>query len=302
MATRKANTQPLPAAGPIVAVPVTDVLVTAPDTSALTGTYTTELLPQANLIVNSDETYAAAKMLYVKAKQYISNVESLLANAKKTAHEAHKALTTLENSMCEPGRAIQAHLTTQILAYEDHKRRLAEEETRRIAAEMEAERRRLEAIALEEHRKKEEAARAEAARIAAEQEAERQAKLAALEAEELAPWEIEDAMAVVEHQQAATYQPPIPVYVPPPPPPPAPITVAPALPFVAGGANSRFKPWQAEVVDFHALVKAAAADPSLLVFLEANLPALNKKAVEHGEELQNVIPGVRAKRDRIMGL
>ena len=72
------------------------------------------------------------------------------------------------------------------------------------------------------------------------------------------------------------------------------VTVAKATPIVSGIA--RASRWEAEVVDFHALVKHVAANPTEVVLLLANTSVLNKMAGIHKGQLR--VPGVVAKEIR----
>lgn len=65
----------------------------------------------------------------------------------------------------------------------------------------------------------------------------------------------------------------------------------------AKGVSTR-EHWVAVVTDFHSLVKAAAKDKSLLPYLQANQPALNKRAAADRQTLK--IPGVLARNDAIV--
>jgi hypothetical protein len=243
------------------------VTVTAPDTTEIERAYQTTLSPIQNFTVTSDDDYVLAKQYFTQAKGFISSVEDRFREAKSAANKAHKAITTLEGSLIQPGKQIAARMQSEILRWEDVKKAEARAEQARLQREQEEQ--------------------ARIAREAALKSAE-EARLAALD--DLAPWEIEDAKAVIEQTEAAI----------PEPPPMVPVHVVPNIPVVFGGPTTRAKPWAAEVFDFPALVKAAAANPALLEFLEPKMPTLNTKARELGADLENVVPGVRGVQGRTL--
>lgn len=73
---------------------------------------------------------------------------------------------------------------------------------------------------------------------------------------------------------------------------------APVAPIVQPAGISHRVMWKAEVGNLHELVKAAAADASLLPYLLPNMPSLNQLARGTGGEFN--IPGVRAISENIV--
>lgn len=122
-------------------------------------------------------------------------------------------------------------------------------------------------------------AKAEAARIAREEAAAEQARLAAEAREAEQAGDIDTAIDRTFGAQLAAI--------------PAPV----AAPTQVAGISHRTV-WSAEVGNLHELVKAAAADASLLPYLLPNMPALNQLARGTGGEFN--IPGVVAVSENVV--
>ncbi len=242
------------------------VTVSAPDTTELVKAYTDEILPLSKFTITNNQQYVEANALWTKAKGFRSRVEDLFKAAKSAAHQAHKAITSLESQLIAPADQIAAHMQNEILRWQREQERLRREEEARIAEEQ----RRI--------------AEAEAARIAAER---------AKAIEELPPWEQEDFLAANPEPAPAAI-----VEI-------APVRLPSAVPTIIGGPSTAKKPWEARLKDFKALVIAAgkraeAGDESLLEFLDFNQVAANKKARELGADLGKVIPGVEGHQEEIL--
>tara|TARA_R110000868_G_scaffold72223_1_gene210756 strand:+ start:5023 stop:5832 length:810 start_codon:yes stop_codon:yes gene_type:complete len=253
-----------------------DVIVTAPDVQGLVADYSTQILPFSTFRIVDAASYVQAKRNWSTAKTFSDRVEAMFADSKKKAYAAHKAITGLESQLLAPVKAVMKVANDEILRFE------AEEKAARIKAEQEEFRRRQ--AAAEAERQQQIAAMEEQRRLAAAQAEE--------DAEELPPWMTASAAAQPAHIELAIPLPP-PVEV-------EPVRFLSTLPEVFGGPVSKNKPWQAQVFDLDAFWEAAYKDKTLRVFFEVDQPALNKKAREHGADLEKVIPGVRGVQEQTL--
>jgi hypothetical protein len=210
--------------------------------------------------VTDDASCVVAKSHNSLAKDYLGVVNTIFEEPVSAANKIHKFLTGLRGQLSAKAEAVDKHTRQQVSAY-----------LKRIEDERLALQRRLQAEA--------DAKAAEAAR--AQREAiERKRK------EELAnamPWEIEAVAAKVAEPVEVK-----PAFVPS-------VYVAPTA--APTGIATRNKPWTYELESLHELVKAAAADPTLLEALQINDKYLKMKAREMGESLGKRFPGVKGVRE-----
>lgn len=257
---------------------------TTPETTALT-------VPEAAQAVRiADETLAIAKEysidsqpMYEAAGEELRDIATKIKKLEETRLSLTRPLdeskrrimdlfrgplTTLEQAQ----GLLKSGMATFHAAEQDRIRR--EREAAEAAARAERER-----LAREQAEAQAAAARAAeeaaAAAAAGDHEAAAAAEAAAAEAAEAA----EAAQAEAELAEIA--------------PPPAVLAEAPK----AAGISAR-KNWKADVTDLAALVKAAAAAPSLLVYLQANTVTINQVAKALKAECR--IPGVRVYAEDII--
>jgi hypothetical protein len=250
--------------------------VNPPDVTALVIDYNTKIRPLASYRVASNDDYVVAKKHWADAKQWVELVKTELNPACALAYSVHQAFTGLRAALMEPGEAVMEHMGGQVLAWEA-----------KVEAERKAEEARIQREADARHR-------AEVARI----EAENQRLLDIATASSDCPWEDDDELSdeLVSAVEMVLS-----------PPPPEPIRLPSALPTVIGGPRSKDNPLSAECFDFHALIiecgKRLSQDPkdmSLVEFLEFAQVNGNRKARELGPDLEKVVPGVRAVRERTL--
>ena len=152
------------------------VMVQAPDTQALVKTYTEEILPLSKYKIETAEQFIQANLDWNKAKQFSAQIDELFDKPCKLAYQAHKALTSLRESLKAPAVQIAGHVGGEILRYGDEQKRLRKAEEARLQAiedaRVKAEQQALQAIADAER------ARAEAERAAA--------------VADLQPWEVDE--------------------------------------------------------------------------------------------------------------
>lgn len=80
-------------------------------------------------------------------KKVRRNIADFFSEAKRAAHQAHRAICTAENTMAEPVEAAIREAERKAIAWDTEQRRLQAEAERKAREEAEKERRRLEAIA-----------------------------------------------------------------------------------------------------------------------------------------------------------
>jgi hypothetical protein len=245
------------------------------------------LVEQAKaLVVNDQQSYAAAVELAEGCGKLIDTAEQALRPSVKKAYDAYKSMLGVLQGVIDPAGEAKKLAGGKAATWKrEEERKSAEERLRREEAarqehllrlrEAEEERRRMQALADAEAA---EAAKAAAAKLAAEISYATQQGATQ-----------DELLAIVE--TPLDVPPPVQVYVPPPrfvppPPPPKPVSV--------GGESGRVT-WKAEVVDEFALIKAVAAGTVDRSVLSVNLSALNK-LVSITKERTN-IPGVRAFED-----
>jgi hypothetical protein len=227
------------------------------------------LLVAQAFTIDSPEVYEAAGAELRDIATRMKRLEDARLSITRPMDEAKKAVMALFAKPLETLQKADGVLRASMLTW-----KRAEDE--RIARERaEAER-----IAREER---------EAAQRAAAEAAARAAELAAqannsAEAEDAAREAAAQAEAAAEEAALAEVAPP-------------PVVAEPTA--KAAGVASR-KVWKAEVVDFAALVKAAAQDPTLLAYLEVNTTALNGVAKAMKDAAR--IPGVRVYADETLAV
>jgi len=210
---------------------------------------------QAKLIIVRDQTtLSKANEFFLIIRQLRKEVAEGYDDLIKKAHEAHKLALAKKAKYEAPLIEAETYLNGQVTAYhqEIEKRRRQEEEMARQRAIKEE----------MERRKKE--------------EEDRLAQAAALE--EVGA--VEEAQAIIDETIEENSK-PVEVYTPPPETPKARLD-----------GMTIVKYWSAEVTDLRALVKAVAEGKQPLVYLQANMPPLNRQAESLKEELR--IPGVKA--------
>ena len=250
------------------------VMVQAPDTQALVKTYTEEILPLSKYKIETAEQFIQANLDWNKAKQFSAQIDELFDKPCKLAYQAHKALTSLRESLKAPAVQIAGHVGGEILRYGDEQKRLRKAEEARLQAiedaRVKAEQQALQAIADAER------ARAEAERAAA--------------VADLQPWEVdEETLPVVPERVVIQVA------------PAAPVRLASNVPQVLGGPRMVDKPWSAVVTDPVALLKWIIEAPEeRLIYVEFCGPQLNRKAKELGADLERIIPGVKAEREQTL--
>lgn len=253
-----------------------DVIVTAPDVQGLVADYSTQILPFSTFRVVDAATFVQANQHWTTAKGFVDRITRAFADSKAKANAAHKAITGLEKQLTTPAQAVADHCKAEIIRYNK------EQDQIRIAAEQ-AEFRRRQAAA-EAERQQQIAAMEEQRRLAAAQAEE--------EAEEQPPWMFASAATeLIQAELAIPLPPPVEV---------EPVRFLSTVPQVFGGPALKNKPWQAQVFDLDAFWEAAYKDKTLRVFFEVDQPALNKKAREHGADLEKVIPGVRGVQEQTL--
>lgn len=277
MATKK-NTTPAPVQALLIIDTPQPVTVSAPDVTALITEYTEVILPMNSYRITTPEEFVLANRHWSAAKDYVDRVEILLSSAKKTAHAAHKAITTLETQMTAPGRQIADYMHKEILRWNAEQEAIVRENERQMRLADEARRR-------EEQREQQEAQDAERQRAIAE----RQAAL-----NDIPEWE--------RDEETTAALPVVPASVIVPLAPPVPIRLPSAVPQVIGGPQIVDKPWSGHVTDPAAFLRWILESPEdrISTFIEFRIPALNTKAKEFGADLGRVIPGTEGRREQTL--
>lgn len=211
-------------------------------------------------VVDSHEMFELAGEQLRQVKSLQKRIEETRFSMTRPIDAAKQAVMKFWRPFEEQAAATESALKSKMLAFQRETERQRREELERVRRE-------------EEARRAEDLRQAEAAAAAARADAEK-----AIEAGDIAAAE-ESAQAadVIEQQAALVADSPIIV---------APITAA----AKAAGISTRDN-WKAEVIDFAALVKAAAERPDLLALLKPDESALRKMAgaLKSGA----AIPGVR---------
>ena len=235
------------------------IVIQRPDTSDLPVVSFQTILA---LRVTDDKTCTQATEAVRMAKGYISAVKAKFEKVVALAFATHRSLTGMQNEFTAPAEAVEKHCRKEI---EDYLARKKREEL---------------AMQAKLQREAEERAKAEA-------EAKRQAEIQAVQeaADDVAPWEQEEAQAKVAEIAAK----PLVVETPQ-------VVLCPVAPQVEGLGTRKGKPTY-EVTDFAALVRAAAANPALLDYLQVNDAMVKAKLKTVGEKIGDFIPGITFKRD-----
>lgn len=226
------------------------------------------LLVAQSFIIDSPEVYEAAGVELREIAGRMKRIEEARLSITRPMDAAKKAVMDLFAKPMETLQQADKALRASMLAW---KRAEDERIARERAAAEAAARAERERIEREEREARERAAALAAqgdAEAAAQAEAEAEAAAEAVALAEVAPPVVVEAVAKVE------------------------------------GVATR-KVWKAEVVDFSALVKAAAAglergDATLLAYLEANTTALNGVAKAMKDAAR--IPGVRVYADETLAV
>ena len=256
----------------------TQIILTRPDTSSLPALNADAMLA---LRVIDDATKAQAIANAKSAKTFIGLVEGLFKRSVDAAFAAHRELTALRGTFTATATQVDQHCRKEIAAYDERLEQARLKLQRELQAKAEAEAR--------------ERAEAERQRQIAEAQARAQeaAKLASEAVADLAPWELEDAEAVVAQAQAevdAIAAAPLVVE--------APQIVVPQAPAI-GGSGSRASALKYKVVDIHLLIQAAVQNPALADYLEVNDTMVKAKLKTVGEKLGAFLPGLETYRDRV---
>lgn len=236
-----------------------------PETQALEEAFTVEISALKDFRVTDQMTCGQAAIHLAAVKGWKRGAEGIFDRFCEIFHYVHKWGTTRRAALAGQADPVIAHLTGQILGWEDAER----ERVRQEQAEFDRKRR---------------AYDAEQARILAEQqrlEAERAAALAAQ------PAAVKDLFGDDEPEVLPVA--PVPAIAPPLPPRPAQT----ALPV----GQTRNLPYHAVMADYPAFIRWVAEDPEQRgQFAPADMPSLNK--VARAMETNINVPGVRAERDR----
>lgn len=237
------------------------------------------LLVAQAFTIDSPEVYAAAGEELREIAGRMKRLEEARLSITRPMDAAKKAVMDLFAKPLETLQQADKTLRASMLTWKRAEDERIARERAAAEAAARAERERI------EREEREARARAEEARRAAEQAAtaEEEDRARELEAEAAA-----QAQAAAEAVALAEVAPPV---------------VFEAAPKAEGVATR--KVWKAEVVDFAALVKAAAAalergDATLLAYLEANTTALNGVAKAMKDAAR--IPGVRVYADETLAV
>lgn len=282
MATKKnTNTETALLPAELVVAAPAAVTVAAPATETLVKDFNTLILPlwrkYQGQTIQSPEDYVIWNKDWSTLREFSANIDKLFETPCAEAYNAHRALTGMRGG---------------IKAYPDQAAKIVGDEIMRYSEE--AERKRLAAQRAEEARQA-----AEHARLVREAEAAAQAERDRLAAEraaaiaEIPEWEIDEATLPSEPET---------VTVAPVIPPPAPVRLPSTVPVVMGGPKLTDKPYEAVITDPVALLKWVLENPDerIPLYVSFNMPALNRKCVEHETRIYSVIPGVEAHRGQIL--
>lgn len=244
------------------------------------------------LQIDSDDAYEIAGIEAQAVNKFAKELEDHRFSITRPMDEAKKRAIELFRPSLEKANTIVQRLSRKMADYETKKRREREEAERKAreeaAAEAARQREEAERIRREAERQAREAREAaEAARRRAQEAADAEAAREAAEAEKAAQRAADEAAAAnieaTAVEQAADLVESMPV--------PVPVSAAPKV----KGATKRTN-WKFEVVDLHALIKAAAAaleegDKSIAMLLAPDSAAIGQRVRSMRDAMK--VPGIR---------
>ena len=229
------------------------------------------------LIIKTSDDYVEASALGTTIKGFIKQIKEQLDPDIEKANALHKSLTSKRKKYLEPLEKASKILSEKIIAWNVRQQELRAEAQRKLDEAARKEREKQEAAAREQREKEEAARRAqeELERKAREAENEEERKRLAAEAE-IKRKEAEKAARAAEQREIKADS----------------VVAAVAQSnTVKVAGQSVSENWVAEITDLSALVKAIADGRAPIIFVTADMTALNKQA----KAVKNTLayPGVK---------